>query len=107
MRRVEQRLQIVTEQKPTTSMIIDEEKKQILAIARQLTAPEVEPEMGRNPFEQMRCLRSFLILLINFERAVILSFKGWKGTFLINPVLQIHSAPVVPSFLNTNCLLEV
>lgn len=56
MSRVEQRLLVAPEPEPTTAVVTDEEKMQILAIAGQLAAPESEPEMRRNLFEQMRCL---------------------------------------------------
>ncbi len=56
MSRVEQRLLVAPEPEPTIAVVTDDEKVQILAIAGQLAAPEAEPEMRRNLFEQMLCL---------------------------------------------------
>ncbi len=53
---MEQRLLVAPETEPTIAVVTDEKKMQILAIAGQLAAPEAEPEMRRNLFEQMRYL---------------------------------------------------
>lgn len=46
----------MAEPEPAIAVVMDDEKVQILAIARQLAAPEAEPEMRRNLFEQVQCL---------------------------------------------------
>jgi site-specific recombinase XerD len=56
MSRVEQRLQVTPEPETPTGAVTEDEKTQILAIAKQLAAPEAEPETRISLFEQMRAL---------------------------------------------------
>jgi integrase/recombinase XerD len=56
MHRVEQRLQVATEPEPVENPLREDERTQILALAEQLAAPQVEPHTRLDLFNQICCM---------------------------------------------------